>query len=93
MTSEQIEHFLGPNPDSSHRSTKFFFKTRATFDGVFIKAPDYLELKKKNFWRVVTATKLEDYRQSKDISLSRIFNGSEFTRLTEAPAISSPSRQ
>jgi hypothetical protein len=38
-------------------------------------------LKKKNFWRVVTATRIEEYRQSKDINLSRIFNGSEFTRL------------
>jgi hypothetical protein len=92
MTSEQIEHFLGHNPDNSNRSTKFFFKTRQTFEGIFIKAPDYLELKKKNFWRIVTSTKLEDYRQSKDISLSRIFNGSEFTRLTEAPAASVPSR-
>jgi hypothetical protein len=82
MTSEQIEHFLGLNPADTQRSTKFFFKTRNTFEGVFIKAPDYVELKKKNFWRVVTSTKLEDYRQSKDISLSRIFNGSEFTRLT-----------
>jgi hypothetical protein len=93
MTSEQIEHFLGANPDTSHRSTKFFFKTRNTFEGIFIKAPDYLELKKKNFWRIVTATNLEDYRQSKDISLSRIFNGSEFTRLAETAAVSSPSRQ
>jgi hypothetical protein len=81
MTTEQIEHFLGPNSDHSHRSTKFFFKTRNTFEGVIIKAPDYLELKKKNFWRVVTATRIEEYRQSKDINLSRIFNGSEFTRL------------
>jgi hypothetical protein len=81
MTTEQIEHFLGPNPDHAHRSTKFFFKTRNTFEGVIIKAPDYLELKKKNFWRVVTATRIEEYRQSKDINLSRIFNGSEFTRL------------
>jgi hypothetical protein len=81
MTSEQIDHFLGPNPDHSPKSTKFFFKSRNTFEGVIIKAPDYLELKKKNFWRVVTATRIEEYRQSKDINLTRIFNGSEFTRL------------
>lgn len=81
MTTEQIERFIGASPDDSHRSAKIFFKTRNTFEGVFIKAPDYLELKKKNFWRIVTAKKIEDYRQSNDISLSRIFNGSEFTRL------------
>jgi hypothetical protein len=82
MTTEQIEHFLQVNSSGKSRSTKFFFKTRNTFEGIFIEAPDYVELKKKNFWRVVTASRIEDYRASKDISLSRIFNGSEFTRLT-----------
>lgn len=81
MTTEQIEHFLGPIPDDSYRSAKIFFKTRNTFEGVFIKAPDYIELKRKNFWRLVTQKNIEDYRQSKDINLTRIFNGSEFTRL------------
>jgi hypothetical protein len=81
MTTEQIEHFIGPNPGDSSRSTRIFFKTRNTYEGIFIKAPDYVELKKKNFWRIVTATKIEEWRQSKDINLSRIFNGSEFTKL------------
>jgi hypothetical protein len=82
MTTQQIEHFLKSNPEDLKRSTKFYFKTRNTFEGVFIKAPDFLELKKKNFWRVVTAKNIEDYRQSNDVSLSRIFNGSEFTKLS-----------
>jgi hypothetical protein len=82
MTTEQIEHFLGHNSSSAQRPTKFFFKTRNTFEGIFIEASDYAELKKKNFWRIVTSSRIDDYRQSKDISLSRIFNGSEFTRLT-----------
>ena len=87
MTTEQIERFVEPNAekekdkDNAYRSAKIFFKTRNTVEGVFIKAPDYVELKKKNFWRVVNATRLEEYRQSKDINLSRIFNGSEFTKL------------
>jgi hypothetical protein len=82
MTSEQIIHFLGQNSNSTQRPTKFFFKTRTTFEGIIIEAQDFAELKKKNFWRVVTASRIDDYRRSKDISLSRIFNGSEFTRLT-----------
>jgi hypothetical protein len=81
MTTEQIENFMRINSVDAQRSTKIFFKTRNTFEGVFIKAPDYVELKKKNFWRIVTAKNIEDYRQSNDLSLSRIFNGSEFTRL------------
>ena len=82
MTTQQIEHFLKSNPEDLQRSTKFYFKTRNTFEGVFIKAPDFLELKKKNFWRIVTAKNIDDYRQSNDVSLSRIFNGSEFTKLS-----------
>ena len=82
MTTEQIEHFVGSNPDDSSRSAKIFFKKRNTMEGVFIKAHDYFELKKKNFWRIVTAKNIDDYRQSKDIGISRIFNGDEFSRLT-----------
>ena len=82
MTTEQIENFLAKNPLAASQSAKVFFKTRSTFEGMFIQAPDYSELKKKNFWRIVAATRLDEYRRSKDISLSRIFNGSEFTKLS-----------
>jgi hypothetical protein len=81
MTSEQIERFIGSNQVDTRRSTRIFFKARNTFEGIFIEAPDFVELKKKNFWRIVAANRIEDYRQSKDINLSRIFNGSEFTKL------------
>ena len=81
MTPEQIEHFLKVNPKNSNHPARIFFKARSTVEGVFIQAPDYVELKKKNFWRIVAASRVEEYRQSKDINLSRIFNGSEFTKL------------
>jgi hypothetical protein len=81
MTIEQIEHFMRTDTADVSRSMKIFFKTRDTVEGIFIKAPDYLELKKKNFWRIVTAKNLEDYRQSEDVGLSRIFNGTAFTKL------------
>jgi hypothetical protein len=82
MTVEQIENFLSNNPAQTNRPSKVFFKARSTFEGLFIQAPDYAELKKKNFWRLVAESRMEEYRRSKDINLSRIFNGSEFTRLT-----------
>jgi hypothetical protein len=81
MTVEQIERFLNDNPLGTNRSSKVFFKARNTFEGMFIEARDYGELKKKNFWRLVASSRIEEYRQSKDINLSRIFNGSEFTKL------------
>ncbi|HEY4205732.1 MAG TPA: short-chain dehydrogenase, partial [Puia sp.] len=81
MTTEQIERIIGVSANETYSSARIFFKTRSTFEGVFIKAPDYLELKKKNFWRIVSASRMEEYRKSKDINLSRIFNGSEFTKI------------
>jgi hypothetical protein len=84
MTTEQIEYFLSANRINANRSSLVFFKKRNTFEGIFIQATDYTELKKKNFWRIVAASRIEEYRQSKDINLSRIFNGSEFTKLSAA---------
>ena len=83
MTIEQIEKFIANSKDDLKEPAKIFFKTRATVEGVFIKTPDYSELKKKNFWRVVSAKNLEDYVKSRDTGLSRIFNGAEFTKLSQ----------
>jgi hypothetical protein len=81
MTIEQIERFMSDARNDKTAPAKIFFKTRNTVEGVFIQATDFAELKRKNFWRVVSAKNLEDYRTSKDINLSRIFNGAEFTKL------------
>jgi len=78
MTIEQIERFIGTERDCF---SKISLKAR-TVEGIFIKAPDFVELKKKNFWRIVTVNKLEEYRRSKDLNLSRIFNGQEFIKLS-----------
>ena len=78
MTIEQIERIVGAESESF---SKIVLKAR-TVEGVFIKAPDFLELKKKNFWRIVTVNKMEEYGQSKDLNLSRIFNGQEFVKIT-----------
>ena len=78
MTIEQVERLIDTE---SNRFTRIFLKAR-TVEGVFIKAPDFMELKKKNFWRIVTVSKMEEYGQSKDLNLSRIFNGQEFVRIS-----------
>jgi hypothetical protein len=85
MTIEQIERFMGDARNDQQAPSKIFFKTRNTVEGVFIQAADFGELKRKNFWRVVSAKNLEDWRSSKDINLSRIFNGAEFTKLAQKP--------
>ncbi|MBS1606067.1 MAG: short-chain dehydrogenase [Bacteroidetes bacterium] len=78
MTVEQIERFIGSEPAPY---SKVFLKAR-TVEGIFIKAPDFSELKKKNFWRIVSISKMQEYQRSKDINLSRIFNGQEFVKLS-----------
>ena len=59
------------------------FKDRQPVTGVFIQENDYSELKEKNLWRIVNSLKLKEWKQSRDMNLSRIFNGISFTRLTE----------
>ena len=83
MTSEQIEKFIGGSKDAHQEPAKIFFKTRSTVEGVFIKTPDYVELKRKNFWRIVTVRYLDEFNKSGDMNFSRIFNGAEFTKLAQ----------
>ena len=83
MTIEQIEKFIAGYKEDLKEPAKIFFKTRGTVEGIFIRTSDFVELKKKNFWRIVSSKNLDDYKTSKDINLSRIFNGAEFTRLSQ----------
>ena len=82
MTSEQIEKFLEPKHLDKH-PVKISFKTRNSFSGIFIHTNDYNDLKSKNFWRVVSETHIKQWEKTKDNNLARIFNGAEFTRLSE----------
>ncbi len=80
MTNEQIEKFLSEKSDGIS-PVQISFKTRASITGIFIKLPDYAELKAKNLWRIVGESRIKEYQTSKDNSLARIFNGVEITRL------------
>ena len=81
MTNEQIIKVIEPTHLAKNK-IKIDFKTRNSLVGIFIDSHDYKELKAKNFWRIVTGEKAETWKTSKDSSLSRIFNGSEFTKLS-----------
>ncbi|TMI92226.1 MAG: short-chain dehydrogenase [Bacteroidetes bacterium] len=59
------------------------FRQRDTIRGLFIKGYDYKDLRSKNLWRIVTNANIEKWQKTKDINLARIFNGVEFTRLSE----------
>lgn len=82
MTAELIEKYLnqasrGTGPVHIH------FRKRDTVVGLFIRSRDYDELRSKNLWRIVSSTNLAEWGRTKNEHLSRIFNGVDFTRLSE----------
>jgi hypothetical protein len=83
MTNDVITKFLEPEHLAKH-TVKIDFKTRGTILGIFIRMPDYDELKSKNFWRIVTETNIKQWKDTQDASLARIFNGAEMTRLSQS---------
>ncbi|MFT3902698.1 MAG: short-chain dehydrogenase [Niabella sp.] len=81
MDIASIEKFLDTNAKSA-KVVNVHFKDRSTVTGVFVSLKDYGELKAKNFWRLVNAKNIEQWKKTKDIELSRLFNGASFTRLS-----------
>lgn len=83
MLPEQIAKFV-ETEQLNNPSVKIEFKKRNTIIGLFVRLKDYDELKSKNFWRLVTEPNLENWHKSQDINNAKMFNGSEFTRLSVA---------
>ena len=82
MTNDIIEKFIKSKSTKNGR-INIHFKQRDTVKGVFIQTNDYEELKSKNFWRIVSESKIAEWEKTKDNSLARIYNGAEFTRLSD----------
>lgn len=81
MDIERIENFVKPGI-RDNTPVDIHFKGRPSVTGLFIRAKDYEELKAKNFWRVVHASQIENWSETNDINVARIFNGASFTSLT-----------
>ena len=82
MNIEDIEKFLRKSAVDRSQYVKISFKKRNDIYGLFIKDRDYDHLKSKNFWRIVTKSHFSEYQETNDMSLAKIFNGSEFSRLS-----------
>jgi hypothetical protein len=82
MKNDAIEKFVETGK-RKNRNVHVHFKTRSTINGIFIVSNDYEEMKGKNFWRIVPESRFEEWKNTKNPSLSRLFNGAEFTRLTD----------
>ncbi|HEX4957726.1 MAG TPA: short-chain dehydrogenase [Lacibacter sp.] len=83
MTNDLIEKFIEKRGKQTTK-VNIHFKQRNTVQGMFIQTKDYEELKSKNFWRIVTESNSEEWKRTGDQNLARIFNGAEFSRLTDA---------
>jgi hypothetical protein len=83
MNSEQIQNFLSKTASGKNQYVKINFQKREAIYGLFLtNERDYKDLSTKNFWRVVSRKNIDQYNKSGDVSLARIFNGSEITRLS-----------
>lgn len=81
MLSEQIAKFI-ENEQLNHPKIKVEFKKRNTIIGLFVQLKDYEELKAKNFFRLVSEANLENWHKTKDINNAKMFNGSDFAKLS-----------
>jgi hypothetical protein len=86
MNIDDIEKFLQKN-SADPGYVKISFKKRDDVYGLFVKDRDYGHLKSKNFWRIVTRLHFAEYEKTGDMSLAKIFNGSEFSRLSIASVL------
>ena len=82
MAPEQIEKYIEQRKNNGAMLT-IHFKDRQTVTGMFVQMADYSELKSKNLWRVVRQSSLDEWKQTKNPNLNRIFNGMSFTRLSD----------
>ena len=84
MNNDLIIKFLEP-AHLAKNAVKIEFKKRNTIVGVFVKTPDYEDLKaKKTFGGLLPKPSIPEWKKTNNNQLSKIFSGSEFTRLTQA---------
>lgn len=83
MNTEDIQKFLDNKISTGNEYVKINFRKREAVYGLFVKDHrDYVDLKAKNFWRIVPQSQFDAYHQLKNVGLAKIFSGSDFTRLT-----------
>ena len=82
MTNLVIGNFIEADKRKK-KVVRIQFKKRDAINGLFVVGTDYEEMKEKNFWRIVTASREEEWNNTQSLSCSRLFSGDEFTRLTD----------
>lgn len=80
MTSDMIEKYV-ESKEITGKPVNIFFRQRNAIVGLFIESRDYQELKSKNFWRIVSESKIAEWNKTKNEDLAKLFSGTDFTRL------------
>lgn len=83
MNNLLIEKFV-ESDKRRDQLVRIHFKTREVFHGMFVMGKDYEEMKTKNYWRIVAAARKDEWLATGNLSLSRLFHGDAFTRLTDS---------
>jgi hypothetical protein len=82
MSIEDIQKFLDNKTSAGNEYVKITFKKRNPVYGLFVRDHrDYVDLKAKNFWRIVPESQFDAYNQSKNVGLAKVFQGADFSRL------------
>jgi len=82
MNVEDIQKFLDKKTSPQNEYVTISFRKREAICGLFVREHrDYSDLKSKNFWRIVPQSQFNAYQRTKDVSLAKIFCGTDFTRL------------
>lgn len=87
MDVESIERYITKSMQNA-TPIDIRFKGRPTVTGLFVFAADFEELKRKNFWRIVQASQIDEWLRTKNIALAKIFYGASFTSLAKPSAAS-----
>ena len=82
MNADPIAKFCETQKVPSGSCLKIDFKKRNSILGYFIQTDDYEYLKTKNLWRFVILVNIAAWRKTSNIEMAKIFNGSDFTRIT-----------
>lgn len=77
-----IAKFCETQKISTDDCVRIDFKKRNPMFGFLIQAGDYEDLKSKNFWRIVLHSNMQNWQKSRDMDMAKIYNGSEFTKLS-----------
>jgi hypothetical protein len=82
MNNDLIARFLDTQTIPEDSCVKIDMKKRNAIFGYFVKANDYEDLKSKNLWRFVLHNNIVNWRKKNDFDFAKIFNGTEFIRLS-----------